>query len=405
MGTSSKTKEKVEYPIYKMEEKGKLILPPHILSQITFLHSHCGTDEWSGFLLYDVIKGNPSKPEGFELEVKHIFLMDIGSAAYTEYQPDGDIVDLYDQIPEAMEQKLGHIHTHHSGGTYFSGTDMDELHTNVDKHNYYLSLIVNFNGNYAAKVVFLSDMHTTSKMNFVNDAGVLKHFKQSKVEKHMVEIEMRIFFEGLGGFFSDRLKQVNEKIEAAKKAAASRKQSWGGGHHVGGYGGHHNSHFHNQNMNGLPAHNQRMIGSKIIPDKMTSWEIEKLAKNILMFDTELKTESNVYAILHQILKQEEAQMDLFYDYLLNHIDNVIDAYFDNLLADDERIIVIKEVVMCIKKFEGVTALTDLVGNLEETFDHFILGYEVEDVSDEGERNLANRDIADQLEQAERELNP
>ena len=70
MGTPAQTKEKrAEYPLYEMEEKGKLILPPKIISQIQYLHSHCGKVEWSGLLLYDVIKGNPSKPENFELVV------------------------------------------------------------------------------------------------------------------------------------------------------------------------------------------------------------------------------------------------------------------------------------------------------------------------------------------------
>ena len=388
MGTPAQTKEKkAEYPIYTMEDKGKLILPPEIISQITYLHSHCGSKEWSGLLLYDVIKGNPSKPKDFELEAKHIFLMDIGTAGATDYETDGDIVDLYDQIPEALEQKLGHIHTHHSGSAYFSGVDTGELQDNVDKYNYYLSFVVNFNGNYAAKVAFLSDMHTTSKMNFINDAGVLKHFKQSKVEKHMVIIDMRILYAELGGFFSDRLEAIVKKNDAKPKA---------GYQYGAGYGGHHNSHFHNQNMDQLPAHNQRAIGSKIIPDKMTSWEIEKLTKNILMFDNELKTESNVYAVLHQIVKSDDAEMDLYYDYLLNHIDGVLDAYFDDIFLDnDERVIVIKEVLMCIKKFEGLPILAELITNLEETFEQFMVGYEV-DTPDEDH-------IANQLQKMENEL--
>ena len=388
MGTPAQTKEKkAEYPIYTMEDKGKLILPPEIISQITYLHSHCGSKEWSGLLLYDVIKGNPSKPKDFELEAKHIFLMDIGTAGATDYETDGDIVDLYDQIPEALEQKLGHIHTHHSGSAYFSGVDTGELQDNVDKYNYYLSFVVNFNGNYAAKVAFLSDMHTTSKMNYMNDAGVIKHFKQSKVEKHMVIIDMRIMYAELGGFFSDRLDEIVKKNDAKPKS---------GFQYGAGYGGHHNSHFHNQNMDQLPAHNQRAIGSKIIPDKMTSWEIEKLTKNILMFDNELKTESNVYAVLHQIVKSDDAEMDLYYDYLLNHIDGVLDAYFDDIFLDnDERVIVIKEVLMCIKKFEGLPILAELITNLEETFEQFMVGYEV-DTPDENH-------IANQLQKMENEL--
>lgn len=384
MGTPAKKQKKVEYPIHEMEENGSLILPPHIISQLTYLHSHCGTDEWSGMLLYDVKKGNPSKPKGFELEAKHIFLMDIGTAASTEYETDGDIVDIYDNIPEAMSMKLGHIHTHHSGNAYFSATDMSELNDNVDKHNYYLSLVVCFKGTYSAKVVFLSDMHTTSKMNYKDDSGVMKHFKKTKVEKHMVVIDMNIYFGELAGFFSNRLKQVKGKIEAEQKALAKKNAARYAGGHGTGYGGHHNSHFHNQNMHGLPqhpTHNQRSIDSKIIPDKMTSWEVERLTKNILLFDVNLKAEGNVYAILHQIAKEDDVSLSLFYDYLLNHIEPVTDAFFDEPLTDEEYINVAEEILLCIKKFDGIDALSEVIGDIEQVFDQFVEGYQFQNVTD------------------------
>jgi proteasome lid subunit RPN8/RPN11 len=154
---SSTTSKKITYPTYEMESKGRLILPVEIINQIMYLHSSIGKTEWSGLLLYDVISGNPSKPSDFVLKAKHIFLMDVGSAAYTEYETDGDIVDLYDNIEGAMEMKMGHVHSHHDMSAFFSGTDTDELMQNADKHNYYLSLIVNFSGNYVAKVAFLSE--------------------------------------------------------------------------------------------------------------------------------------------------------------------------------------------------------------------------------------------------------
>jgi acetylglutamate synthase len=134
---------------------------------------------------------------------------------------------------------------------------------------------------------------------------------------------------------------------------------------------------------------------------MTSWEIEGLTKNILMFDTDLKTESNVYKILHDIANQmsdDETASDLYYDYLLNHIEKVIDSYFDQQLEPDEYITVIKEVIMCIKKYEGLPILADVVRNLEETFDHFILGYDSSDDDNDDEKS-----IADQLEKMEREM--
>ena len=196
----------------------------------------------------------------------------------------------------------------------------------------------------------------------------------------MVIINMRIFYAEMGGFFSKRLDQVQKKIVAKEKAEAGKYNR--------GYGGHHNSHFQNSNHH-LPAHNQRPIGSKIIPDKMTSWEVERLTKNVLMFDKELKTESNVYAVLHQIAKEGDQNMDLFYDYLLNHIEPVVEAFFDVPLADDEYIIVVKEMIMCIKKYEGLPVLSELIGNLEETLDQFMAGYEG-NVLDEGEQTIASQ---------------
>ncbi len=397
MGTPAKSKEKrPDFPIYEMEERGKLILSPLIIAQITYLHSHCGKDEWSGLLLYDVKKGNPSKPETFELEVKHIFLMDIGSAGATDYETDGDIVDIYDQIPGAMEMKLGHIHTHHNGSSYFSNIDMGELQDNVDKHNYYLSLVVSFDGNYAAKIAFLSDMHTTSKMNFKDDSGTIKYFKQAKAEKHMVIINMGIYYGEVGGFFSDRLKTVVKKIDAREKAEQkAREKKYSMKEDFGGR----NPYFKGNN---LPAHNQHFINNKIIPDKMTSWEIEKLTKNILMFDTDLKTEDNVYSILHQIVKQEEdeSQMGLYFDYMITHTERVMDAFFDTPLDNDEATLVIQEIIMCIKKFEGIDALETLVGNIEEVLDQLVLGYtDVDDI--EGIED--DKTIADQLDEMEKEM--
>ena len=401
MGTPA-TKQKVEYPVYTMDAKGKLTLPPHIISQIQFLHSHVGKTEWSGMLLYDVVSGSPSKPEEFELEAKQIFLMDVGSAAYTEYETDGDIVDIYDQFPEAMGWKTGHIHTHHNMGTYFSGTDEQELHDNVDKHNYYLSLIVNFDGNYTAKVVFLSEVSIVSNMTINGDDGNLKKFKRTKKEQHMVEVDMRIFFGGITQPFSKRIEQVENKAEEARKAAAKKRQSqYGGGY--GGYAGPHNN-YHGQGATGyrLPAHNQNAIGSKIIPDKMTSWEVEKLTRNVLMLDNDLKTEGNVYKILHEIARNDDTTHDLYGEYLMNNTEMIISNFFDNPLEADEITAVLKEMIMCIRKFESHAALKDIVPMIVGVFELMINEYLELEIEESGTGGN-EMSIAEQLDRAEREL--
>ena len=134
----STEKDKKSYPTLTFKKKGQLILTNEILAQIFFLHSNVGKTEWSGLLLYDVVSGSPADPENFVLKARHIFLMDVGSSAFTSYETDGDIVEIYDNIPEAMEMKTGQVHTHHTMDAFFSGTDTDELMQNVDKNNYYL---------------------------------------------------------------------------------------------------------------------------------------------------------------------------------------------------------------------------------------------------------------------------
>lgn len=376
---------KVEYPIHEMEDEAKLIIPPHIIAQIQYLHSHCGGDEWSGMLLYDVIKGDVSDPANLEIEVKHIFLMDIGNAAYTEYETDEDIVDIYDNIPDAMGWKTGHIHTHHSGSTYFSGTDMDELHTNVDKHNYYLSLVVNFKGTYSAKIVFLSDMHITSKMNFVTDAGKTEHFKKSKIEKHMVVIDMKIFYGELGGFFANRLTEVKKKIAAKKKATPALGYSYGQYPRYDKNGGGHNNHFN----------------GKLDVNKLTSWEIESLTKNVLLL-ADKGTTGNVYSILHKIADQNEEELDIYYDYLYNNAEMFIRDFFDIHLDVNEFKIAVKEVIFCINKYEGIPKLRELISNLTEGLNMLVL--DADDIADQNDEiNEAEKEMQDEIKKMEKDI--
>ena len=122
-----------------------------------------------------------------------------------------------------------------------------------------------------------------------------------------------------------------------------------------------------------------------------------------MFDTDLRTEGNVYGILQQINKEgDEASRGLFYDYMISHVEGVIDAFFDEGLTDQEYVTVIGEMIMSVKKFEGIPALTDLISNIEESFETVILGYDTDD-TDQSERELADKDIANQLENMEKDL--
>lgn len=143
------------------KEKITLILSDKLMTQINFLHKNVVNTEWSGILLYKVLSGDIENPESLVLQADYLFPMDIGSSTYTEFDYDDAYIEMHQKIEIIKDgeriYKIGTIHTHHNMGTFFSGTDTGELHTNANKHNFYLSLIVNYGCDYKAKVA----MHAT----------------------------------------------------------------------------------------------------------------------------------------------------------------------------------------------------------------------------------------------------
>lgn len=63
-------------------------------------------------------------------------------------------MEMYEKFPGLLDGTLKnhHIHTHHSMGTFFSGTDWSQMEDRSENCNYLLMLIVNLSGNYCAKI-------------------------------------------------------------------------------------------------------------------------------------------------------------------------------------------------------------------------------------------------------------
>jgi len=387
----SSTTKKVTYPIYEMETKGRLILPVEIINQIMYLHSSIGKTEWSGLLLYDVISGNPSKPSEFLLKAKHIFLMDVGSAAFTEYQTDGDIVDLYDKVEGAMEMKMGHIHSHHDMSAFFSGTDVDELMQNSDKHNYYLSLIVNFSGNYVAKVAFLSERKLTSWMHYTNDQGELKKFKEETVEKTMIVINMIIQLEYNNQFFYDRIDQVKEKkreAEKQKKAAEKVNEK-----KYKGRGAAYQQSFYGFDEDFTEMYKDQMRDQKRNPADLSTSDVESLTKNMLSVNANLSETLSVYQMLHKIAEANKEELKFYYDFFEDNIENVLNAFFEtsNFKKNDLEEI-LKEVIMSVQRFKYHKKLENIVPEIVRRINSFYKDYQEIDNMD-SELEQINKAVA------------
>ena len=167
--------------LIELKDTGKLIIPDEIIEKIHFLHSKIKSIEWSAILVYEIVSGEVEKPKDLVLKVKDFILMDIGNAAYTEYEFSVEDAYSFDKYTAALEAgyKIGHLHTHHSMNCFFSGTDMDELYDNSEKHNFYLSLIVNFKNinEWCAAIAMCLDETITGEIKETGNIKVSRTYK------------------------------------------------------------------------------------------------------------------------------------------------------------------------------------------------------------------------------------
>lgn len=161
-----------------LSNKPTVVVTQKLKNQIDWLHEKCGATEWSGELITSEIN-TINDLDNWTIKCEDIFLVDIGSSAYTSYEVDkggfksADIIDLYDSYPGLLDgtQKAQHIHTHHNMQSFFSGTDWSQLEDRGILSNYFLMLIVNFKGEYVAKVAFKAEKSGKDavELNFANN--------------------------------------------------------------------------------------------------------------------------------------------------------------------------------------------------------------------------------------------
>lgn len=201
-----------------------------MFDKIKYLCKEIPKVEWSGVLFYRA-KGTITNPEEFEIHITDVLPMDMGSAAYTEYEFDQDVADYIEEDDERFEWKIGHIHSHNTMKTYFSGTDMSELNDNSEFHTYYVSLIVNNFMDLTAKVAYRAS--TKGFSYSANDEFGNSFIKNiSKPEELLIihdcdievpENEIKVSFE-----FSKRVEKIiaEEKARIVKSNSNKKKVSF-----------------------------------------------------------------------------------------------------------------------------------------------------------------------------------
>jgi proteasome lid subunit RPN8/RPN11 len=175
-----------------LEATPKIILSKELQAQILYFHSVVGDLEWSGPLYYTIVEGSVEDLDTLVVKAEIMLPKDVGTSGYTEYTMGPEVMDFYDRYPQAMMMKIGHIHTHHSMNTFFSGTDMSELHDNAPNHNYYVSLIVNHKGVYSAKVAINGEVDKTMSYKGTNGSLIKESLSPSNI---LMTADMEIEFE------------------------------------------------------------------------------------------------------------------------------------------------------------------------------------------------------------------
>ncbi|MHC4378966.1 MAG: hypothetical protein ACYS26_20390 [Planctomycetota bacterium] len=155
-----------------MSQGYTLMISPSLMNEIAYLHSKNDNKEWCGMLFYEEVSGSLFNSD-LVLRAKHIYLLDIGSSAYTAGSVDMELLDFFEEVPEAEDMRRGFIHTHHNMRAYFSSTDMSELYDNTKHYDYYLSLIVNHATLFVTKIGMEAEIGVTGTTLKVDNPPIL----------------------------------------------------------------------------------------------------------------------------------------------------------------------------------------------------------------------------------------
>ena len=201
----------------------KLIIPAEVERKIRFTCQKVWNTEWSGTLFFT----HEGSFENNDLVIRcvDIYIMDIGTQAYTEFDMNPDVIAYMTEHSELLDCQMGLIHSHNNMSTFFSGTDTATLKEEGRDRNNFVSLIVNNAGTYTAAITrrikskqvmesvsyeFFGDGEKHDTKEYVSDADEIEWF-YLKIEK---EDENYSFPD-----MAARLEEIKQaKAEKAKKA-------------------------------------------------------------------------------------------------------------------------------------------------------------------------------------------
>lgn len=205
-------KEKKSLSLIDRRSMYKLIIPDLVQKKIREWCYNFPTKEWSGTLFYTV--DGSFEDNSLVITCKDIYVSDIGSATYTEFDHNADIVT-YQAMNDLLDCYTGLIHSHNQMATFFSGTDRNTLIEEGMDMPHFLSLIVNNVGVYTAKITRRVSFQT-SKITYPTFGGESKSEEvESTINEYLEAFPLEIDIQE-DTSIKDEVAQRIKEIEAEK---------------------------------------------------------------------------------------------------------------------------------------------------------------------------------------------
>ena len=213
----------------------KLIIPAEVERKIRFACQKVWSTEWSGTLFFT----HEGSFENNDLVIRcvDIYIMDIGTQAYTEFDMNPDVIAYMCENSELLDCQMGLIHSHNNMSTFFSGTDTATLKEEGRDRNNFVSLIVNNAGTYTAAItrrVKSKQVKESMSYEFFGDGEKLDTKEYVSSADEIEWFYLKIEKEGENYSFPDmaaRLEEIKQvKAERAEKAKKAQTSVYQGGY-------------------------------------------------------------------------------------------------------------------------------------------------------------------------------
>lgn len=277
-----KTIKKEKMPEIRIASKAKLIITEEINNKIKFICKKINNVEWSAALFYEV-SGDITDPENMVCTVKDLYLMDIGSSAHTQFNYDG-LAPAYNDHEEWIdnEYRLGLIHSHQAMSVFYSGEDMSELSDNVDRYEFYLSIVVNNANDIIGRIGYLGKQISIESIqnNFVFK-GQQYVFPEVETKKEIdvlfyIDCEVEKPVEQVPPIYSE----IIERIESLKKPPVNTKTEFTSTYNSRYFDNDYDYYSYNKSDKYDPTEHTSV--EKPLYNKSTIYHIEMFLKNILI---------------------------------------------------------------------------------------------------------------------------